>query len=112
MARKLIDISVALQAGIASDPPQALPKIEYFEHHATAPAFAEYFGIRLDQLPDGQYAAFERCNISTHNGTHLDAPYHFFSSMNHAVTKGGEQQHPHRRGAARMVFSTRGQARL
>jgi kynurenine formamidase len=91
MARKLIDISVALQAGIASDPPQSVPKIEYFEHHATAPAFAEYFGIRLDQLPDGQYAAFERCNISTHNGTHLDAPYHFFSSMNHAVTKGGER---------------------
>ena len=91
MARKLIDISVALQAGIASDPPQSVPKIEYFEHHATAPAFTEYFGIRLDQLPDGQYAAFERCNISTHNGTHLDAPYHFFSSMNHAVTKGGER---------------------
>jgi kynurenine formamidase len=91
MARKLIDISVALQAEIASDPPSALPKIEYLDHHATAPSIAEYFGIRLDQLPNGEYAAVERCNISTHNGTHLGAPYHFFSSMNHALTKGGER---------------------
>ena len=28
--------------------------------------------------------------ISTHNGTHLDAPYHFFSTMNHALKPGGE----------------------
>lgn len=90
MARKLIDISVALQAGIASDPPRALPQIEYLDHHATAPAIAEFFDIGVDQLPDGEYAAVERCNISTHNGTHLDAPYHFFSSQNHALKPGGE----------------------
>jgi kynurenine formamidase len=50
----------------------------------TAPAMAEYMGVRVDQLPDGEYAAVERCTISTHNGTHLDAPYHYFSSMIHA----------------------------
>ncbi len=32
----------------------------------------------------------ERVHISTHNGTHLDAPYHYFSSMNHALMPGGE----------------------
>jgi kynurenine formamidase len=90
MARKLIDISVALQAGIASDPPRALPKITYLDHHATAPGIAEYFGVGLNQLPQGEYAAIERCEISTHNGTHLDAPYHYFSSMNHALKAGGE----------------------
>ena len=90
MVRRLIDISVPLQAGIASDPPHALPKINYRNHHDTAPAVAEYFGVRIDQLPDGEYAAVERCEISTHNGTHLDAPYHYFSSMNHALKPGGE----------------------
>jgi kynurenine formamidase len=89
MARRLIDISVALQAGIPSDPPHALPKIDYLDHHATAPAIADYFGVRLDQLPQGEYAAIERCSVSTHNGTHLDAPYHYFSSMDHALTEGG-----------------------
>lgn len=90
MARRLIDISVALQAGIASDPPHALPEIKYLDHHDTAPATAKYFGIEIDQLPQGEYAAVERCSISTHNGTHLDSPYHYFSSMNHALKEGGE----------------------
>ena len=90
MPRRLIDISVALKAGIQSDPPHTLPQIEYIDHHMTAPAMAEYMGVRVDQLPDGEYAAVERCNISTHNGTHLDAPYHYFSSMNHRLKPGGE----------------------
>jgi kynurenine formamidase len=90
MARRLIDISSPLRAGIASDPPYMLPQIEYDDHHKTAPLIAEYMGVRLDQLPDGEYAAVERCRISTHNGTHLDAPYHFFSTMNHALRSGGE----------------------
>ena len=47
-------------------------------------------GVRVDQLPDGEYAAVERCTISMHNGTHLDAPYHYFSSMNHRLKPGGE----------------------
>jgi kynurenine formamidase len=90
MTRRIVDISVALRAGIASDPPHALPKIDYLDHHATAPAMAKSFQIPLDALPDGEYAAVERCEISTHNGTHLDAPYHYFSSMNHRVKSGGE----------------------
>src|SRR5271154_4144921 len=90
MPRRLIDISVPLKAGIKSDPPHSLPQIEYMDHHMTAPAMAEYMGVRVDQLPNGEYAAIERANISTHNGTHLDAPYHYFSTMNHALKPGGE----------------------
>ncbi len=90
MPRRLIDISVALKTGILSDPPHMLPAIEYLDHHQTAPAMAEYMGVRVDQLPDGEYAAVEKVQISTHNGTHLDAPYHFFSTMNHALKPGGE----------------------
>ena len=90
MPRRLIDISSPLMAGIKSDPPHMLPQIEYLDHHATAPAMAEYMGIRVDQLPDGEYAAVERVAISTHNGTHLDAPYHYFSTMNHRFKAGGE----------------------
>jgi kynurenine formamidase len=90
MPRRIVDISVALQADIASDPPHALPRIEYLDHHATAPGIAAYFGIPKDALPEGEYAAIERCQISTHNGTHLDAPYHYFSRMNERLRPGGE----------------------
>jgi kynurenine formamidase len=90
MRRRMIDISASLRAGIASDPPEMLPQIEYFDHHQTAPRIAGYMGVGINRLPNGEYAAVERCTISTHNGTHLDAPYHFFSTMNHALKPGGE----------------------
>ncbi len=90
MSRRIIDISVALKAGIASDPPHMLPEIDYLDHHDTAPGIAGYFEVGVDALPDGEYAAVENVRISTHNGTHLDAPWHFFSTMNHALKEGGE----------------------
>ncbi len=90
MARKLIDISAALRGGIKSDPPALLPAIDYYDHHQTAQPIADYMGIKVDQLPDGEYCAREHVSISTHNGTHLDAPYHFLSTMNHALKQGGE----------------------
>ena len=90
MPRRIIDISVALQAGIASDPPHMLPDITYVDHHRSAPRMAEEFNIRVDQLPEGEYAAVEVVKLSTHNGTHLDAPYHFFSRMNERTVPGGE----------------------
>ncbi len=90
MARRFIDISVPLHAGIASDPPGLQPEIQYLDHHATAPQISSFFGVPLEALPNGEYCAIERCAISTHNGTHLDAPYHYFSSMNHRLTPGGE----------------------
>ena len=90
MSRRIIDISVPLKVGIASDPPHMLPEIDYLDHHDTAPTMADYFGVDVEALPDGEYAAVETARISTHNGTHLDAPWHFFSTMNHALKEGGE----------------------
>lgn len=90
MARRFIDISVPLKAGIRSDPPEMLPQIEYVDHHQSAPRMAAYMGVPIEALPNGEYAAVERVNISTHNGTHLDAPYHYFSRMNERLVPGGE----------------------
>lgn len=90
MPRRIVDISVSLKAGIASDPPHMLPEIDYVDHHMSAPAMAEYMGVPVSALPHGEYAAIERVRISTHNGTHLDAPYHYFSRMNERSVPGGE----------------------
>ncbi len=87
MPRRIIDISVALKAGIASDPPMMLPQIDYVDHRQSAAQVASMFpGLREDQLPDGEGWAVENISLSTHNGTHLDAPYHFHSTMS-----GGER---------------------
>ena len=82
MATRIIDISVALQNDIASDPPGNEPKITYIAHKQSAPEVCAFFpGLTPDQLPDGEGWAVERVEISTHNGTHLDAPWHFASTM-------------------------------
>ena len=40
-------------------------------------------GLRADDLPDGEGWAFELVQFTTHNGTHMDAPYHFQSKTIH-----------------------------
>ena len=82
LARRIIDISVPLQSDIASDPPGLEPRITYIDHKESAPAVCAFFpGLAPSDLPDGEGWAIERVEISTHNGTHLDAPYHFASTM-------------------------------
>jgi kynurenine formamidase len=39
-------------------------------------------GLAAEDLPDGEAWAVELVRLSTHNGTHLDAPWHFASTMN------------------------------
>ncbi|TQR87527.1 cyclase family protein [Mycobacterium hodleri] len=80
--RRLIDISATLQAGIAADPPGLGPDIEYFTHADTANDLLAFFpGATRDDLPDGEGWAHEWVRATTHNGTHLDAPYHYSAVM-------------------------------
>ena len=92
MARRIVDLSVALETGIASDPPGHLPSIDYLDHRTTAADMAGFFpGATVDDLPGGEGWAIERLAVSTHNGTHLDAPYHFASTMNRSTMDGGKR---------------------
>jgi kynurenine formamidase len=86
MPRKFVDLSVSLEADIPSDPDIMLPKIDYFDHKDTAAQMAGFFpGLTTDQLPDGDGWALEKLTIYTHNGTHLDAPYHHHSTMDGGI---------------------------
>jgi len=80
MPRRFIDISMPLENGVKSDPEPFTPKIEYIDHQASAGQMTSFFpGLEKDDLPDGEAWSWERLNLVTHNGTHLDAPYHFHS---------------------------------
>jgi kynurenine formamidase len=86
MAR-LVDISIPLANDIPADPPIQIPSITYVGHKQSLPALLSFFpGLKAEDLPDGEAWAVEKVEISTHNGTHLDAPYHYHSTMN-----GGER---------------------
>ncbi len=83
MTRRLIDISVPLQNDVPADPPGNHPTIQYIDHQQGLPRMLQFFdGLKKEDLPDGQGWAVEQVNLSTHNGTHLDAPYHFHPTMN------------------------------
>lgn len=83
MGRRFVDISAPLEAGIKSDPEMVLPQIQYISHEESVAELATFFpGLTAQDLPQGEGWAYERVNIITHNGTHLDAPYHFASTMN------------------------------
>jgi kynurenine formamidase len=83
MSRKILDLSRPLENTEDADPPGLAPQITYMDHKQTTERMLQFFpGVTPDQLPGEEAWAVETVQISTHNGTHLDAPYHFHSTMN------------------------------
>lgn len=83
MPRKFVDLSIYLENDVVSDPKPFTPKITYLDHKASFPQLAGFFpGLTQADMPDGEAWAVEKVELITHNGTHLDAPYHFHSTMN------------------------------
>src|SRR5690554_6562165 len=84
--RRFVDLSIYLENDVASDPPGLEPRIDYITHDTSVEQIAKFFpGLSPADLPDGEGWAVERVRLSTHNGTHLDAPYHFHSTMDRAL---------------------------
>ncbi|MDC7784318.1 cyclase family protein [Rhodoplanes sp. TEM] len=92
MPQRIIDLSISIDADVPSDPPMARPKVAYLHHGQTFDRLLPFFpGLTPDRLPDGAAWAIEKVELTTHNGTHLDAPWHFHPTMNHALVPGGER---------------------
>ncbi len=77
----IVDLSVTLDNNPHTDPPPLLPKIDYMDHQEGWPEMEAMFpGLTLDQLPGNESWAAERLQITTHSGTHMDAPWHYAST--------------------------------
>ena len=73
MAR-IIDLSDTIENGTHEPIPH---EINYVPHEQGAQQAAAIFGLNVDDFPEGRAWAMEMVNLSTHSGTHLDAPYHY-----------------------------------
>ncbi len=72
---KIIDLSVPLEAS-PSDP---LPvEVTHEEHEKGALAMQAIFKCSEDDLPQGLGWALDTVKSSSHGGTHVDAPWHYF----------------------------------
>lgn len=79
---RFVDISMPIENDVISDPIPFGPKVTYMDHKQTVNQIAGFFpGLKKEDLPDGEGWAIEHVSLITHNGTHLDAPYHFHSTM-------------------------------
>src|SRR6266849_6349014 len=77
---RIIDLSSSLDNETVLDYPFMRPRIEYRTNSQNAPLLLEIFpGLRREDLPDGEGWAVELVQLTTHNGTHMDAPMHFQS---------------------------------
>ena len=84
MTRRFVDLSITLDPDVITDPPFMRPQITYQTHRDTVPEAQTFFpGVAAEQFPGGEgFAAVETVTMSTHNGTHLDAPWHYHPTMN------------------------------
>ena len=70
-----IDLSASLT-------PKAHPRspveFTYLDHKQTARQYAPVYGVEPDAFPEGNYCAIEKITLTTHDTTHMDAPWHFW----------------------------------
>ncbi len=88
MTQRFVDLSIYLENDVISDPPFMRPEITYQTHAETVEEARHFFpDVEAGDFPGGEgFAAAEWVKLTTHNGTHLDAPWHFHPTMD-----GGER---------------------
>jgi len=56
------------------------PEVEYVDHRGGAKIMSDLFGCSQSELPQAEGWAEENLSISSHLGTHVDAPWHYGST--------------------------------
>lgn len=86
MSPQIIDLSIAIEPGLPSDPEIMIPKIDYVNHEQGADQMEEFFpGLKKSQLPNELGWSLEFVHLTTHSGTHMDAPFHYHPTMDQGI---------------------------
>lgn len=71
---RIIDLSVLVtqKANL-----RRMPEIEYFDHKTYGKLRSQQLGLQNNASRDWGFLAMDKVSMTTHEGTHLDAPWHF-----------------------------------
>jgi kynurenine formamidase len=79
---RIVDLSAPIVAGPESAPEPLRTDIDFVDHAGGAAQIAAMFGVGRELLRDGEGWAVETfTRFGTHNSTHVDAPYHYNSTI-------------------------------
>jgi kynurenine formamidase len=79
---EIIDLSAPIVPSPPETPDLLRTEIEFSDHAAGAAAIHEMFAVGPELLRDGEGWAVETfARLGTHNSTHVDAPYHYNSTI-------------------------------
>lgn len=79
---KFIDLSHEIKPGPESAPEFLRTEIRYTDHAEGAAQIEQMMGIGPELLRDGEgWAVEEITRLGTHNSTHIDAPWHYNSTI-------------------------------
>ena len=79
---RFVDLSAPIVPSPESTPELLRTDIEFSDHTAGAAQIAALFGVGPELLRDGEgWAVDTFTRLGTHNSTHVDAPYHYNSTI-------------------------------
>jgi kynurenine formamidase len=82
VSRRIVDLSAPIVASPPETPEPLRTEISFGDHAAGARAIEAMFGVAPELLRDGEgWAVEEFTRLGTHNTTHVDAPWHYNSTV-------------------------------
>jgi kynurenine formamidase len=78
---RVVDLSAPIESSPAEIPEWQRTTVEYFDHAAGAAEIEAMFRLPSRLLRDGEGWTRELLTLGTHNATHVDAPWHYNSTI-------------------------------
>jgi kynurenine formamidase len=88
---RIVDLTAVIEPSPPGTPEFQRTDVEYLNHAGGAAEVEALFGVPARLLRDGEGWTRETVTIGTHNATHLDAPYHYNSTIQGAPAQTIEQ---------------------
>lgn len=78
---RIVDLSAPITASPPEAPAFQRTDVDFVDHAAGAAEIQQLFGVPAELLRDGEGWTRETMHLGTHNATHVDAPWHYNSTI-------------------------------